>query len=75
MAQQSSMHPYLNWTKQRLDEMDATLASLATRASQVKADVKVKADQLVKRYEEATRRVPTQSLGASASRQGCIAGP
>ena len=31
MAEQSSMHAYLNWTKQRIDEMDATLASLEAR--------------------------------------------
>ena len=29
----SSMHVYLNWTKERIDEMDATLASLEARAS------------------------------------------
>jgi hypothetical protein len=28
MPEHSSMHFYLNWTKERLDEMDATLASL-----------------------------------------------
>ena len=43
----SSMHVYLNWTKERIDEMDATLASLEAKASQVKADSKVKADQLI----------------------------
>ena len=44
---QSTMHVYLNWTKERIDEMDATLASLEAKASQVKADAKVKADELV----------------------------
>lgn len=43
----SSMHVFLNWTKERIDEMDATLASLEAKASQVKVDSKVKADQLV----------------------------
>ena len=38
---------FLNWTKERIDEMDATLASLEGKASQVKADSKVKADQLI----------------------------
>jgi hypothetical protein len=47
MPEQSSMHAYLNWTKQRIDEMDATLASLEAKASQAKADSKVKADQLI----------------------------
>lgn len=41
------MHAYLNWTKQRIDEMDATLASLESRAGQAKADTKVKADRLI----------------------------
>jgi hypothetical protein len=44
---QSSMHFYLNWTKERIDEMDATLASLEAKASQVQADSKAKADQLI----------------------------
>ena len=47
MSQESSMHVYLNWTKERIDEMDATLASLEAKAAQVKADSKVKAEQLV----------------------------
>ena len=47
MSEQSSMHMYLNWTKQRLDEMDAALASLKTKAAEHKADAKVKVDQLI----------------------------
>lgn len=47
MAEQSSMHFYLNWTKERIDEMDAALASLQAKASQVQADSKTKADQLI----------------------------
>ena len=47
MAEQSSIHVYLNWTKERIDEMDAALASLEGKASQVKADAKAKAEQLV----------------------------
>jgi len=47
MSQESSVHVYLNWAKQRIDEMDATLASLEAKAGQVKADSKVKADQLI----------------------------
>ena len=37
MAEVSSMHFYLNWTKQRIDEMDATLASLESEASRMNA--------------------------------------
>ncbi len=47
MAERSSMHFYLNWAKERIDEMDATLASLEANSRQVQADSKVKADQLI----------------------------
>jgi hypothetical protein len=47
MPEQSSMHPYVNWTKQRLDEMDAALASLQAKASKAQADTKVKTDQVI----------------------------
>jgi len=47
MPEQSSAHFYLNWTKERIDEMDAALASLEAKASQVQADSKAKADQLI----------------------------
>ena len=47
MSDQSSMHAYLNWTKQRIDEMDAILASLEAKAGQVKADSKADADRIV----------------------------
>jgi hypothetical protein len=47
MAKQSSVHYYLNWAKERIDEMDATLASLETRVSEVRADARVKANQVV----------------------------
>ena len=47
MAEQSSMHFYLNSAKERIDEMDATLASLEAKAGEVQADSKVKADQLI----------------------------
>lgn len=52
MAEQSSMHVYLNWAKERLDEMDATLASFEAKASQVQADSKAKADKLVAELEK-----------------------
>jgi hypothetical protein len=47
MPEQSRMHFYLNWAKERIDEMDAALASLEAKASQVQADSKVKATQLI----------------------------
>jgi hypothetical protein len=65
MPVQSSMHFYLNWAKERIDEMDATLASLETKgnqvqakAGQVQADSRVRADQLVadlKKRQKAAR--------------------
>jgi len=47
MPEQSSMHFYLNWAKERIDEMDATLASLEAKTSQVQADAKTKGNQLI----------------------------
>ena len=47
MPEQSSMHWYLSWTKERNDEMDAILASLESRTSELKAEAKTKADQLI----------------------------
>lgn len=58
MAEQSSMHTYLDWTKQRIDEMDAVLASLESKADQMQADTKVKAEPIVaelKRQRDAFR--------------------
>lgn len=46
MTENSGQHAYVTWTKQRLDEMDAALASIETKASQLSADAKVKATQL-----------------------------
>ena len=37
MPDQSSMHFYLNWAKERIDEMDAALASFEAKADQVQA--------------------------------------
>ena len=65
MAEQSRMHAYLNWTKQRIDEMDATLASLEAKAGQVKAEAKPKADQMLadikKRRDEVQASVKAQA--------------
>lgn len=73
MADQSSVHAYLNWTKQRIDEMDATLASLEAKAGQVKADSKVKADQLVadlkKRRDEFQAQAKVQAQAGETALQ------
>jgi len=47
MSEQSSMHFYLNWAKERIDEMDAALASFEVRADEAKAESKVKAEQII----------------------------
>ena len=46
-TQTSSAHFFLNWAKERIDEMDATLASLESKAAQVQAETRVKADQFI----------------------------
>ena len=43
----SSVHLYLNWAKERIDEMNAVLASLEGRAVQVTAESQAKADELI----------------------------
>jgi hypothetical protein len=43
----NNVHFYLNWAKERIDEMDAVLTSLQNRASQVTAESRAAADQLV----------------------------
>lgn len=47
MSQQSSMHYYLNWAKERIDEMDAALASFEVKAGQAKAESKVRTEQFL----------------------------
>jgi uncharacterized phage infection (PIP) family protein YhgE len=73
MPEHSSMHSYLNWTKQRIDEMDAVLASLESKAGQVQADSKVKADQLIadlkKRRDEFKATAETQAKAGEAAWQ------
>ena len=73
MTDQSSMHAYLNWTKQRIDEMDATLASLEAKAGQMTADSKIKTDQLVadlkKRRDEFQAQAKAQVQAGGAALQ------
>ena len=54
MPVQSSAHAYVNWAKERLDEMDAALASIETQGARTQAESKLKVDQLVTELE--TRR-------------------
>jgi len=70
MAMQSSIHFYLNWAKERIDEMDATLASLETKVSEVQADARVKANQVLadlrKRCDDFRSTVKKQAEGNEA---------
>jgi hypothetical protein len=45
MTKQSSAHFFFNWAKERMDEMDATLASLESKSAEMQAGSRVKADQ------------------------------
>jgi chromosome segregation ATPase len=47
MPLHSSSHFYANWAKERIDEIDATLASLESKASEVKADARAKTNQVL----------------------------
>ena len=71
MSNQSSVHPYLNWAKQRIDEMDVTLASLEAKAGQVQADSKVKANQLIvelkKQRDEFQAEIKKQAAASEAA--------
>jgi hypothetical protein len=43
MSEQRSIHFYINLAKERIDEMDAALASFDVKATEVQAGTKVKA--------------------------------
>ena len=46
-TQTSSAHFFLSWAKERIDEMDARLASLEIKAVQMQAQARAKADQFI----------------------------
>lgn len=64
----SSAHVYLNWTKERLDEMDAAVASLEAKAAQVQADSKTKAEQLLADLKK--RRAEFQAMAKKQAEAG-----
>ena len=47
MGGQDSIHSFANWTKERLDEMDATLTSLEGKAAEVQVDAQDKASKVL----------------------------
>jgi hypothetical protein len=71
VTEQSSMHFYLNWAKERIDEMDATLASFEAKAGQMQAESKVKANQLIaelgKRRDEFQAKVKEEAKAGEAA--------
>jgi len=71
MSEQSSMHFYLNWAKERIDEMDAALASLDVKADHAKAETKVKVDQLLVDLKK--RRDEFQTLLKAQAEAGEVA--
>jgi len=68
MAEQSSVHFFLNWAKERIDEMDAALASLEAKGSQVQAESKAKADQLIADLKQ--RRNEFQAVAKNHAAEG-----
>jgi hypothetical protein len=71
MTQHSSMHMHLNWAKERIDEMDATLASLEAKVGRIQVESKVKTDQLIaelgKRRDEFQATVKEQAKAGEAA--------
>ncbi|NJO32117.1 MAG: hypothetical protein HC869_02325 [Rhodospirillales bacterium] len=70
-TQSSSAHLFLGWAKARIDEMDATLASLENKAAEMKAEARVKADQFIvdmkKRRDEFASTVNKQAAAGEAA--------
>src|SRR5208283_3004218 len=64
---------FVSWTKQRIDEMDATLASIEAKVNEVKAESKEKAHQLIgdlkKRREEFQAKIKGQAQAGEAAAQ------
>lgn len=47
MSSQSTVQPYLGWLKERLNEIDATLASFEQSAKKLQADARPKAEKAI----------------------------
>jgi hypothetical protein len=71
MTAQSSVHFFLSWAKERIDEMDATLASLEGKVAAMKADARVKAEECIadlrKKRDEFESTVKTQAAAGEAA--------
>ncbi|MGJ5177772.1 hypothetical protein ACQR16_11380 [Bradyrhizobium oligotrophicum] len=77
MPTQSTMHFYLTWAKERIDEMDAALASLEAKATGARAQSKIKADEIIvdltKRRGEFEALLKTQMDAGEAALAGAKA--
>ena len=70
MSTQGNFHFFANWAKERLDEMDATLTSLESKATEVHADARDKAGKILaelSRNRDAFRDAIKNQAGASES--------
>lgn len=71
MTEQSSVHFFLSWAKERIDEMDATLASLEGKTAAMKADARGKAEKCIadlrKKRDEFESTVKTQAAAGDAA--------
>jgi hypothetical protein len=71
MTEQSSVHFFLSWAKERIDEMDATLASLEGKTAAMKADARVKAEECIadlrKKRDEFESTVKAQAAAGDAA--------
>jgi hypothetical protein len=47
MAKDTGFHYYLNWAKERIDEMDAILTSLEAKVPSLQADLRARADEVL----------------------------
>lgn len=71
MPMQSNIHFYVNWAKERLDEMDATLTSFENKVAEVQADARDRADKVLavmrKKRDEFSSIVKQQSEANEAA--------
>jgi hypothetical protein len=71
MTNQNSVHFFLSWAKERIDEMDATLTSLEGKTAAMKADSRVKAEEFIaglrKKRDEFESTVKTQAAAGEAA--------
>ena len=47
MSRHSRIHPYVNWAKERLDEMDAALAAFEAKTGHVQAAYQAKSERMI----------------------------